>query len=281
LEFFTVKIGKSPSQFGKSLITLVLVGHGILQTVPQGCQYLRGRGQVRASDAHVDDGPPGIDQAAYLPQFFGEVVFLYIFKSLGCVHGNKAFLYSPSTLKSPTMIFSRDLALAKSSYFSKVTSTKKAYFQGVSITGRDWILVRFMLQSLITLSTVAKLPRLWSVIKRRLALLISSLGKSLFFFFRRMKRVEFTFIVCISEAMISKSNRSAAIFGAMAAILAKPPSLILFAVSAVSTLSTNLIWGWALKNSLHCNRAMGWECTSWMSPIPCPLSTIRWWSMFR
>lgn len=111
--------------------------------------------------------------------------------------------------------------------FIKSYIHKKAYFQGVSITGKDWILVMFMLQSLITFKTVAKLPLLWSVINRKEALLISSSGSTLFCFLRIINRVELFTMVWILSAIISNPYNSAAILGAIAAILDNWPSCIL------------------------------------------------------
>src|SRR5690606_23604926 len=114
-----------------------------------------------------------------------------------------AFLYSPNTLNSSAIISNRAFALWKCLYFSKVTSTKNEYFQGISITGRDCILVRLRLQSLITFRIAAKLPLLWSVKKRTDALLISSSGQTLFCVFTIINRVEFSFTVCMLLCIIS------------------------------------------------------------------------------
>jgi hypothetical protein len=56
------------------------------------------------------------------------------------------------------MISKSDLFYDNPHIYQKVISTKKEYFQGVSILGRDCILVKFILQSLSTFNTAAKLP---------------------------------------------------------------------------------------------------------------------------
>ena len=52
-------------------------------------------------------------------------------------------------------------ALLKSSKEINVVSTKNEYFQGISIIGSDWILVRFKLYFFKIFKTKAKLPVSW------------------------------------------------------------------------------------------------------------------------
>src|SRR5690606_22564872 len=108
-------------------------------------------------NAQVDYLPASCFQGTYLLQFLREVVLIYLCKSF-CLYHFLLFLYSPNIFSSSVRTFIMPMAFWYSSYFSKVTSTKKEYFHGVSTMGSDWIFDRFRLQSLRMLRTEARLP---------------------------------------------------------------------------------------------------------------------------
>src|SRR5690606_9921600 len=117
-------------------------------------------------------------------------------------------------------------------------STKKEYFQGVSMIGRDCILERFRLQSFRMFSTEARLPW-WSSSSNFREALLMVRGEPFFPRSRIRNLVALFFMLWIPEDRISRPYNSAATVPATAATPVNLLSAILFAASAVSEASIN------------------------------------------
>ena len=127
--------------------------------------------------------------------------------------------------------------------------------------------------------TDAKLPVSWlsENLSEALSIIFLFFGSSLEII---TNLVSLFFMVWILLEIISKPKILAASKLAIAAVSLILFSEICFATSAVSFYSTNVIWGYLLKNFLHCKSAIGWEETNFKSSILVPGKTINWWFIF-